>query len=62
MAFLTLEPADGLFFNLAHTFAGQVEFGADFFEGHFLTAYAEEHFEDFAFTVVELLEGALYFF
>ena len=50
-------------FNLAHLVRRvRVEFGADFFEGHFLTAYAEEHFEDFAFTVVELLEGALYFF
>lgn len=55
------EAADGFFLDLAHAFAGQVEFNADLLEGHFLTADAEEEFDNLAFAVVELKQGALNF-
>ena len=60
-AFLPFEAADGLLFDLAHTFARQVEFGSDFLKCHLLAAYAEEHFQDFALALVELLECAVHF-
>ena len=40
-ALLAFEATNGFFLYLAHALACEVEFGADFLEGHFLAAYAE---------------------
>ena len=47
----TLETADRLLLDLAHTLTGKAEALADLFESHLLAADAEERLDDFAFTV-----------
>ena len=56
------QAANGFFLDLTHAFTGQTEFVADFFQRHFLTAYAEEHLDDVAFAFGESSQRTVYFF
>lgn len=60
-ALLAFEAADGLFLDLAHALACEVELGTDFLEGHFLTTDTEEHLENLPLAFVELTQSAVHF-
>ena len=54
-AFLTFQPANSFFLNLAYAFASKVEFRTYFFKCHLLTTDAKKHFQDVTFSFVQLV-------
>ncbi len=61
-ALLPFEAPDRFLLDLAHTFASEVKFGSDLLECHLLAAYAEEHLEDLALTLVKLAQRTVNLF
>ena len=53
-ALLSFQAAYCLFLDLTHAFTRKIEFIANLFKGHLLTAYAKKHFQDVTFTFMEL--------